>query len=488
MDDDGEGLNPQQEAAKRKAVADKHQEDLINHMDAVTKRLHSNKKRGRKLFQRGLGTLEKSSKFAEFLKFDDAASFFYKSYISYKICSQWLYAGESLMKCAEMHVKAGLQSEAVALYVEAAETLVKANKSECMRAYAIAVDICIDLGRFDIAGKIERELSMRDFELHHWEEAALGFKKAANYLAGDNLPDQSDWCMEKCAECYVELKEYEKASQIYLEVAKGCLKSNLRRLTVTKYLYWSVICLIGLEQDTILDPKGEKKYERVKNLMYEYEDVDFAWASSDEMVFLENIIDARLAYNQHMFADHLYFWDNVRVLRVLDLRMFKHINHEINEELQRREEQRIKDEYAREFQKLTKGKMKEKKKLMDELGIKGKVELSEEDIEALEIEARKIVGIDESGHHVKVKTFLDDDDDDSVDNIEGLDEDKFEIPQDADADAEEEDVGDVLEGGSIETDDIHDDSQDGMAAVMERNKARADKKAAPERRTRAKKK
>ena len=85
MDDDGEGLNPQQEAAKRKALADKHQEDLINHMDAVTKRLHSNKKRGRKLFQRGLDTLEKSSKFAEFLKFDDAASFFYKSYISYKI-------------------------------------------------------------------------------------------------------------------------------------------------------------------------------------------------------------------------------------------------------------------------------------------------------------------------------------------------------------------------------------------------------------------
>ena len=71
MDDDGEGLNPQQEAAKRKALADKHQEDLINHMDAVTKRLHSNKKRGRKLFQRGLDTLEKSSKFAEFLKFEE---------------------------------------------------------------------------------------------------------------------------------------------------------------------------------------------------------------------------------------------------------------------------------------------------------------------------------------------------------------------------------------------------------------------------------
>ena len=484
MTDEG-GLNPQQVAAQKKAAADKHQEDLINHMDAVTKRLHANKKRGKKLFQRGISTLEKSSKFAAFLKFDDAASFFYKSYISYKICSQWLYAGESLLKCAEMHVKAGLQAEAVALYIEAAETLMKANKTESMQAYALATELCIDLGRFDIAGKIQRELSVRDFELHHWEEAALGFKKAANFLIGDNLPDQSDWCLEKCAECYVELKEYEKASDVYLEVAKGCIKSNLRRLMSIKYLYFSVICLIGLEQDMILDPKGEKKYERVKNLMYDYEEVDSAWASSDEMMFLENIIEARLTYNQHMFADHLYFWDNTRVLRVLDLRMFKHMNHEINVELLLREEQRLKDEYEREIQKLKKAKIKEKKKLMDELGIKGRVELSEEDIDAIDKEARKIVGIDEKGNHVKVKSFLSNDDDESVDDIEGIDENKIEIPDDGPLG--EEDAGDVLEGGSIETDDFHEDSQNGMEAVKARNKARNDKKSAPERRRREKK-
>ena len=483
---DEEALNPQQVAAKKKAAADKHQEDLISHMDAVSKRLHANKKRGRKFFQKGLDTLEKSSKIAAFLKFDDAASFFYKSYVSYKICSQWLYAGESLMKCAEMHVKADFPAEAASLYVEAAETLMKANKTEAMQAYALAVDICIDLGRFDIAGRIERELSMRDFELHHWEEAAWGFKKAANFLAGDNLPDQCDWCLEKCAECYVELKEYKMASDIYFEVAKGCLKSNLRRLMSIKYLYYSVICLIGLEQDVILDPQGVQKYERVKNLMYDYEEVDFVWASSDEMVFLENIIEARLTFNQHMFADHLYFWDNVRVLRVLDIRMFKHMNHEIIFELQLREERRIKDEYERELNKLKKSKMKEKKKLMDDLGIKGRVELSDEDIDDIDIQARKIVGIDEAGHQVKVKSFLSGADDDSVDDVEGIEEEKFEIPVD-DPEGEGSAEGNVHDGGTLETDDIHEDTVNGMEAVMARNKARADKKSAPERRRREKK-
>ena len=219
--------------------------------------------------------------------------------------------------------------------------------------------------------------------------------------------------------------------------------------------------------------------------MYDYEEVDSAWASSDEMMFLENIIEARLTYNQHMFADHLYFWDNTRVLRVLDLRMFKHMNHEINVELLLREEQRLKDEYEREIQKLKKAKIKEKKKLMDELGIKGRVELSEEDIDAIDKEARKIVGIDEKGNHVKVKSFLSNDDDESVDDIEGIDENKIEIPDDGPLG--EEDAGDVLEGGSVETDDFHEDSQNGMEAVKARNKARNDKKSAPERRRREKK-
>ena len=62
-----------------------------------------------------------------------------------------------------------------------------------------------------------------DYDMRHWEDAAIGFRKAANYLAGDQLPDQSDYCLEKSAECYVELGELETACSIYVLVAEGCV-------------------------------------------------------------------------------------------------------------------------------------------------------------------------------------------------------------------------------------------------------------------------
>jgi hypothetical protein len=141
----------------------KHQEDLIATMDAVTRRLYNNKKNGKKLFQKGLETLNRKMKFVDFMKFDDAAIFFYKSMIYYKTCSQWSHAGHSLINCAEMHVKATLFSEAAALYTEAAELLIKDDITEAIKTYKIAIQIYCDIGRFDIAGRLERLVALKGF-------------------------------------------------------------------------------------------------------------------------------------------------------------------------------------------------------------------------------------------------------------------------------------------------------------------------------------
>jgi hypothetical protein len=60
--------------------------------------------------------------------------------------------------------------------------------------------------------------------LRHWEDAAISFRKASNYLAGDQLPDQSDYCLEKCAECYIEMGELEMAASLYVLIAQGCVQ------------------------------------------------------------------------------------------------------------------------------------------------------------------------------------------------------------------------------------------------------------------------
>ena len=467
MGDDSPSSSPQKQKNDHAA---KRMEEMLANMDSVSRRLHQNRKRGKKFLQRGMEILQRSQGIANFMRFDDAASFFYKSFISFKICSQWMSAGESVEKCAEMHMKSGMALEATSLYIEAAEVYAKVNITESMRATRLAVDICVNIGRFDIAGRLERSIAEWEFSSKHWEDAANSFKKAANYLSGDMSQDQCDWCMERCAECYVELNELELASETYQLVAKGCLQSNLRRLTSIKKLYMSVVCLIGIPQDVLTDADGKIKYGKIRDVIYSYDDLDFMWATSDEVMFLENIIDARLTFNQHMFADHLYFWDNVRVLHVIDLRMFKVMSHEIDVELARLEEIRIKQELEREKERMMKEKLKEKKKLMEDLGIKGKPQLSEDDMEAIEEGANKIMHIDEGVES------------------SGLAE---EESVDVDVANIDKEIEHLTDNNTLETDDFVEDEENGLEAVRARNKARADKrdnmKNRPERRKREKK-
>ena len=167
-------MNVSPNSKKRADATAAHNENKIATMDAVSRRLHANKKRGKKFYQKGLDTLERHFKYAEFMKFDDAAYLFYKSSISYKICSQWNLAGMSLIKCAEMHAKVKMLPEAAALYTEAAELIMKADVTEAVRTYRLAISIYCDIGRFDIAGRMERSVAFTDYDMHHWEEAAIG--------------------------------------------------------------------------------------------------------------------------------------------------------------------------------------------------------------------------------------------------------------------------------------------------------------------------
>ena len=147
-------MSTAEEIERRKA-------ELIATMDAVTRRLYDNKKLGQKLFKRGVEALDRKFKLAEFLVFDNAANYFYRSSISYRVSSQRFLAALRLVKCAEMHKKANMINECAVLYTEAAETMMKADIVEAMKLYRMSITIYCDIGRFDIAGRIERLLAFK---------------------------------------------------------------------------------------------------------------------------------------------------------------------------------------------------------------------------------------------------------------------------------------------------------------------------------------
>lgn len=289
---------------------------------------------------------KKKNKLSAAFTNDIIASKLYRDSINLRIRGAWRDAADLLVKCAEVYMHIKMVVEAACFYTEAAESYMHVDKGEALLAYQKAIKIYCDVGRFDIGGKLEQQVGYINLYAQHWEDAALHFRKAANFLSGDKLLDQSDHCLEKSAECLIRIGEYKEASHLYQLVAKSCVNSNLRRFNSLDHLLMSILCLMAVpevpkqpdiqalktppknkgksangsvagtdvsEPETYA-PLYQTKYEALYSVNEQFEKIDFLWRRSKEKLFVRNIIKARSELDLHSLADHLYYWSNIRPL------------------------------------------------------------------------------------------------------------------------------------------------------------------------------
>jgi hypothetical protein len=162
-----------------------------------------------------------------------------------KIKGQWREAGDKLMKCAEAYYSLKMMLETATLYYDAAECFLRVDKSEALAALRKSVKAYCDIGRFDIAGRIERRIADLHYRILHWEDAYTNYKKAADFFSGDRDLEQSDLCLDRAAECAVQIGKYEEAREMFETIAKSCVNSNLRRFQASKRLLKAIFCLMG---------------------------------------------------------------------------------------------------------------------------------------------------------------------------------------------------------------------------------------------------
>lgn len=381
--------------------------------------------------------------------------------------SKWREAGDQQTYSAKL-LKNYLKKPifAAACYTDSGFDYLKVDKNEALNNFNEAIALYCDNGRFDVAARLERIIAEEHFRNKHWEEAALHFRKAANFLSGEQMFDQCDANLESAAYCFIEMGEYQKAATTFVLIADGCLQSNLRVFNSRDFLLRSTMCLIAIpivveklvrqttaEQLQIMRGKygaqarheerlraeqeahdqmekaSLEKYESILQKIWDFQAKDSLWRCSKEALFLINIINYRLVWDRTGFANHIYYWNNVRPMDRQFVKCLHTMNDEFDGEMARVEAIRVREKRDVERNRIRKAKLEKQTKLLKDMGVAGDALVDEDGVEKDLLREEQLAkggnngqifvedgGDDESVNIDAIENAanLDDDDDDAI--------------------------------------------------------------------------
>jgi alpha-soluble NSF attachment protein len=143
--------------------------------------------------------------------------------------------------------------------------MVKQNPAEAITYYRNAISLLCEVGRFGTAGRIQRKLAEWFEDDRNFDECVDQYRQASDYYLGDNMVDQSDICLIKCAYYQGLLEEFDEAAEIYAAVGLRGLDNNLLKFNSRDYfLRTGLLYLAG----------GDKWHGKLKSKLMDFKTGD----------------------------------------------------------------------------------------------------------------------------------------------------------------------------------------------------------------------
>lgn len=205
-------------------------------------------------------------------KYEDAADLFDKAANSFKLAKSWDKAGSTYIKLANCHLKLESKHEAAQAYVDAAHCYKKSSINEAISCLEQAVNLFCEIGRLSMAARYFKEIAELYESEHNIEQAIVFFEKAADFFQNEEVTTSANQCKQKVAQFAAQLEQYQKAIEIYEEIARQSLNNNLLKYGVKGHLLNAGICQLckadvvaitnALERYQELDPtfSGTREY------------------------------------------------------------------------------------------------------------------------------------------------------------------------------------------------------------------------------------
>ncbi|KAH7855880.1 hypothetical protein Vadar_029996 [Vaccinium darrowii] len=256
--------------------------------------------------------------FASTSKYEDAADLFDKAANCFKLAKSWDQAGSTYVKRANCHLKADSKHEAATAYADAAHCYKKTNTKESVSCLDQAVNMFMEIGRLNMAARYYKEIAELCESDQNFEQAIVYYERAADLFQSEEVTSTANQCRQKIAQFAAQLEQYQKAIEIYEDIARQSLNNNLLRYGVKGHLLNAGICQLC---------KGKGDTIAINNALERYQDLDPNFSGSREYRLLAGVADAIDQEDVAKFTDavkefdsmtQLDAWKTTLLLRVKD--------------------------------------------------------------------------------------------------------------------------------------------------------------------------
>ncbi|KAL8208229.1 hypothetical protein R6Q57_007641 [Mikania cordata] len=236
-------------------------------------------------------------------KHEDAADLYEKAANFYKIGKSWDQAGAVYVKLAECFLKLDSKHEAANAYADAGHCYKKTSSTECISHLEKALDLFMEIGRLGMSARYCKEIAELYEQEQNLEKAMVYYDKAVDLYQGEEVNSSANQCRLKIAQYAAELEQYQKAIEIYEDIARQALNNNLLKYGVRGHLLNAGICQLC---------KGD--VVAITNALDNYQDLDPTFAGSREYKLLSALAASVDEEDVEKFTDAIKEFDSITKL------------------------------------------------------------------------------------------------------------------------------------------------------------------------------
>jgi len=264
----------------------------------------NNEQKAKEFIEQAHKKLNSSSWFSsKTAKFEDAGELYIKAANLFKVSKKWTDAGNAFKEAANCYLNTSSKYEAATCYIKASHCYKKENAKLSAAALQDGVNMYIDEGKFNMAAKYVKELAELCESDGDVENAMKHYETAADYFESENSPSAANGCLLKVAQFAAEMKNYQKAYEIYEQVGAVSAPNALLKWSVKEYLLKAGLCHLA-EGDVV----GTKK------ALSRYCSMSPEFMSSREYTLLSGVTDAMENFDLDAFTGAVQEFDSITPL------------------------------------------------------------------------------------------------------------------------------------------------------------------------------